>query len=50
MSDKRFVPMSDELWRQVRAAAVLDGMTVREWFEKLLTSVFEKRKKNGTKD
>ena len=49
MNDKRFVPVRDDLWRQVKAAVAIDGMTIKEWFEKLLEETFEKRKKNGTK-
>ena len=44
MGDKRFVPVSDELWRQVKAATAIDGMTIKEWFAKLLTETFERRK------
>lgn len=44
MGDKRFVPVSEELWRQVKIAVAIDGMTIKEWFEKLLTETFERRK------
>ena len=44
MGDKRFVPVSDELWREVKIAAAMDGVTIREWFYKLLTETIERRK------
>ena len=45
MANERTIEVRDDLWRQVKIAALTDGVTIREWFDKLLTETIERRKK-----
>ena len=44
MANERTIEVRDELWRQVKIAVATDGVTIREWFDKLLTETIERRK------
>ena len=44
-NEQRTIEVSDKLWKEVRLAALTDGVTIREWFDKLLTETIERRKK-----
>jgi len=44
MANERTIEVRDELWRQVKAATAIDGMTIKEWFDRLLVETFERRK------